>query len=66
MIKPTIFVGLGTTGTNILKTLREIMFEEYSHGRLPIFRYVVIDTENFENSDNRLPQLETRNTDKTE
>ena len=44
MIKPTIFVGLGTTGTNILKTLRELMSEEYEYAGLPIFRYISIET----------------------
>ena len=44
MITPTIFVGLGTTGTNILKNLRELMAEEYGHAGLPLFRYVAIET----------------------
>ena len=52
MIKPTIFVGLGTTGTEIIKTLRQLMSEEYSHGGLPIFRYVAIDTIEHETDDN--------------
>ena len=45
MIKPTLFVGLGTTGTNILKSLRQLMSEEYGHAGLPIFRYVAIETD---------------------
>ena len=44
MITPTIFVGLGTTGTNILKNLRELMAEEYGHAGLPLFRYIAIET----------------------
>ena len=47
MIKPTIFIGLGTTGAYILKVLRELMSEEYGNGGLPIFRYVAIETVNF-------------------
>ena len=35
MIRPTLFVGLGTTGTNILKYLRRLMFEEYGRAGLP-------------------------------
>ena len=45
MIQPTLFVGLGTTGTNILKKLRELMSEEYGRGGLPIFRYIAIETD---------------------
>ncbi len=44
MITPTIFVGLGTTGTNILIKLRELMAEEYGHAGLPLFRYIAIET----------------------
>ena len=52
MIKPTIFVGLGTTGTDILKTLRELMSEEYKESGLPIFRYISIETKDSETGDN--------------
>ena len=52
MIKPTIFVGLGTTGTNILKTLRQLMSEEYKESGLPIFRYISIETKDTETGDN--------------
>ena len=45
MVQPTLFIGLGTTGLNILKTLRQFMFEEYATGGLPVFRYVVIETD---------------------
>ena len=44
MIKPTLFIGLGTTGLKILKSLRQLMFEEYGQEGLPIFRYVSIET----------------------
>ena len=53
MIKPTIFVGLGTTGTDILKTLRELMSEEYEKAGLPIFRYISIETKDTEDGANR-------------
>ena len=52
MIKPTIFIGLGTTGTNILKTLRQLMSQEYSHKGLPVFRYISIETREHETGDN--------------
>lgn len=45
MIRPTLFIGLGTTGTNILKRLRELMSEEYGLAGLPIFRYIAIETD---------------------
>ena len=52
MIKPTLFVGLGTTGTDILKTLRQLMSEEYENAGLPIFRYISIETREDETGDN--------------
>ena len=52
MITPTIFVGLGTTGTNILKSLRELMAEEYGHAGLPLFRYIAIETHGEVNAQN--------------
>ncbi len=54
MITPTLFVGLGTTGTNILKELRKLMSEEYGHLGLPLFRYIAIETNgevNVQNTD---------------
>lgn len=52
MIRPTLFIGLGTTGTNILKSLRQLMSEEYAHAGLPIFRYIAIETNGDVNVDN--------------
>ena len=52
MIKPTIFIGLGTTGMEILKTLRQLMSEEYSHAGLRVFRYISIETQDSETGDN--------------
>ena len=45
MIRPTLFIGLGTTGTKILKSIRQLMSEEYGHAGLPIFRYIAIETD---------------------
>ena len=44
MITPTLFVGLGTTGKNILVELRKLMVEEYGQAGLPLFRYIAIET----------------------
>ena len=52
MIKPTLFVGLGTTGTEILKTLRKLMSEEFKNSGLPLFRYIAIETRETETGDN--------------
>ena len=53
MIKPTLFIGLGTTGTEILKQLRELMSEEFGDLGLPIFRYISIETREAETGDNK-------------
>ena len=52
MITPTLFVGLGTTGTEILKKLRELMSEEYGYAGLPLFRYIAIETDSEVNVQN--------------
>ena len=52
MIKPTIFIGLGTTGTDILKQLRQLMSEEFGYSGLPIFRYIAIETRHDETGNN--------------
>ena len=52
MIKPTLFIGLGTTGAKILKTLRQLMSEEFKNSGLPVFRYVAIETMEEETGDN--------------
>ena len=44
-IRPTLYIGLGTTGTEILDNLRERNFQEYGRAGLPIFRYVSIETD---------------------
>ena len=44
-IRPTLYVGLGTTGVEILTDLRELNLNEYGQAGLPIFRYVSIETD---------------------
>ena len=45
MLKPTLFLGIGTTGGDILMYLRRLIFEEYGRPGLPILRYVIIETD---------------------
>ena len=44
-IRPTLYVGLGTTGVEILNHLRELNFQEYGMAGIPIFRYISIETD---------------------
>ena len=44
-IRPTLYVGLGTTGVEILNHLRELNFQEYGKAGLSIFRYISIETD---------------------
>lgn len=44
-IRPTVYVGLGTTGMEILNHLRRLNHLEYGQAGLPIFRYVSIETD---------------------
>ncbi len=48
-IRPTLYVGLGTTGVEILTNLRELNLNEYGQAGLPIFRYVSIETDETNN-----------------
>ena len=45
-IRPTLYVGLGTTGMEILDYLRGLNQNEYGSMDCPIFRYVSIETDN--------------------
>lgn len=63
MIRPTLFVGLGTTGTNILKYLRRLIFEEYERAGLPIFRYVSVETDKSESGEDPGLRLTNHMTD---
>lgn len=45
MINPALFIGLGSTGLNILEKLLGLVLEEYGVPSLPIFRYVVFETD---------------------
>ncbi len=53
MIKTTLYVGLGTTGTDILIELRRLIFEEFGEPGLPIIRMVAIETNNTKTTEDR-------------
>ena len=44
-IRPTLYVGLGTTGVEIINKLRILNREEYGTTEYPIFRYISIETD---------------------
>ncbi|HAW49905.1 TPA: hypothetical protein DCX16_03020 [bacterium] len=44
MISPSIFIGLGSTGMDILEHLQMLILEEYGISSLPIFKYLAIET----------------------
>jgi hypothetical protein len=46
MIRPTLFIGLGTTGLKITQFLRQFVFEQFGRLSLPCFKYCVIETDN--------------------
>ena len=58
-IRPTLYVGLGTTGVEILNYLRELNLNEYGQAGLPIFRYVSIETD--ENNTGKRPHIDGSN-----
>lgn len=48
LLRPTLFVGLGTTGAKILKYLQELIYEEYLTPDLPVVRLLSIITSRFD------------------
>jgi hypothetical protein len=44
MIYPTLFIGLGSTGLDILERFQEMVLEHYGRASLDIFRYIAIET----------------------
>lgn len=55
-IRPTVYVGLGTTGMEILNHLRQLNHLEYGQAGLPIFRYVSIETD--ASKSGRIPMID--------
>ena len=58
-IRPTVYVGLGTTGTEIINHLRALNHKEYGKAGLPIFRYISIETDAGNNG--QLPDIDNDN-----
>jgi len=50
-IVPTLYLGLGGTGKEILMRFRRRLYEEYGHASLPFARTIVFDTDMQEESD---------------
>lgn len=49
-VQPTLFIGIGSTGTAILDRLRKYVYEEFGEAGLPCFRYLALET----NADTKL------------
>jgi hypothetical protein len=44
-LNPALFIGLGSTGLRMIERLQSFVLEEYGISSLPIFRYVVFETD---------------------
>ena len=44
MINPTLFIGLGSTGLDIIERFQELVLEHYGRASLDIFKYIAIET----------------------
>jgi Tubulin like len=44
MIYPTLFIGLGSTGLDILEKFQELVLEHYGKASLDVFKYISIET----------------------
>jgi hypothetical protein len=45
MLRPTLIVGLGTSGLTVVSEVQKLMYETFGVNRLPIFNYVYIETD---------------------
>jgi hypothetical protein len=43
-IRPTLFIGLGTSGVDIIAQFRRLMYEQFTRAGLPSFQYLGIET----------------------
>ena len=43
-VQPTLFIGIGSTGVDILDRLRKYVYEEFGEAGLPCFRYLALET----------------------
>lgn len=44
-IRPTLFLGLGTSGVRVIQEFRRLMFEQFTEAGLPIFQYLGLETD---------------------
>lgn len=44
-IRPTLFIGLGTSGVRVIQEFRRLMFEQFTEAGLPIFQYLALETD---------------------
>lgn len=44
MIYPTLFIGLGSTGLDVLEKFQELVIEHYGRSSLEIFRYIALES----------------------
>ncbi|MEW6236863.1 MAG: tubulin-like doman-containing protein [Candidatus Omnitrophota bacterium] len=44
MVMPTVFIGIGTSGTEIIQGVRRLLYEEYGKPGLPCIRFVSMET----------------------
>ncbi len=44
MINPTLFIGLGSTGLDIIVRFQELVLEHYGRASMDIFKYIAIET----------------------
>lgn len=44
MLYPSLFIGLGTRGLEILQELQQLILEHYDRPSLPIFKFIAIET----------------------
>lgn len=45
MLRPTLVVGIGTSGMEIVSEVQKLMYESFGVNSLPIFRYVYLETD---------------------
>ena len=45
MLRPTVTVGLGSSGLNVVSEVQKLMYETFGVNRLPIFRFLYIETD---------------------
>jgi len=55
-IRPSLFIGLGSSGCEIIKEFRRLMYEQFNRAGLPIFKYLGIETiQDYSTVDDLLP-----------